>query len=66
MLHRIRLAAVDVCGGPDGRNSDEILRFNDCHQQAVARAVAGLNAPQVTAAYRAGPDQTAWLSHWLR
>ena len=59
MLHRIRLAAVDVCGSPAGRDSQEVLRFDACYQDAVARAVAGLDRRLVTLAYeKRGSDRT--------
>ena len=58
MLHRIRLAAVDVCGSPAGRDSHEVLRFDACYQDAVSRAVAGLDRRLVTLAYeKRGSDR---------
>jgi len=55
MLIRIRKAAADACRdspGMEGHDSDTLERFDDCYRQSIRRAVEGLNAPLVTAAYQ--------------
>ena len=49
MLQRIRRAAASICA-PDANGHAEILAADACRRQAVARAVATLDAPAVTAA----------------
>ena len=61
MLHRIRLAAVDVCR-TDERTHAAILRSEACRQQAVAEAVSRLRAPRVTAAFDALSVREHWAS----
>jgi UrcA family protein len=54
MLKRIERAAADACRqapGFVGVDTETILRTQACARDAVDRAVAGLNAPKVTAAY---------------
>jgi UrcA family protein len=66
MLKRIQRAAADACRqapGYVGNDTDTILRVDSCYRQALARAVAGLDAPKVTAAFagRPGADRLARL-----
>jgi len=66
MLKRIRHAAGQACSqspGLAGNDPDTVLRVRDCYHQAMARAVAGLNAPKVTQAFnrRARDAQLARL-----
>jgi UrcA family protein len=66
MLIRIRKAAADACRdspGMAGHDSHTLQRLDDCYRQSVRRAVEGLNAPLVTAAYQpaAGARQVARL-----
>ena len=63
MLHRIRKAAMRVCT-LDERGHDAVLRFDACRKAAVARGVADLNAPAVTAAFEARNAQRALA--WAR
>jgi UrcA family protein len=54
MLKRIQRAAADACRqAPDyvGNDTVTVLRVNACYRQALARAVAGLDAPKVTEAF---------------
>lgn len=54
MLKRIRRAAGEACRqSPSyvGNDIDTILRVNACYREALARAVAGLDAPKVTEAF---------------
>jgi len=65
MLKRIRRAAGEACRqspGLVGNDADTVLRARDCYRQAVARAVAGLNAPKVTQAL-GGQAQGPLLAH---
>lgn len=50
MLKRIRRAAASLCA-PDATSHADILAADTCRREAVARAVARLDAPAVTAAY---------------
>jgi UrcA family protein len=54
LLKRIRIAAIRVCGGaPNGPLVlSQYPRVRDCRAKAVENAVAKLNNPVVTAAYR--------------
>jgi UrcA family protein len=53
MLARIKSAASRACGGrPDTRDTSEARRYRQCVRDAVARTVADLDAPLVTAAHR--------------
>jgi UrcA family protein len=54
MLKRIRHAAGQVCSqtpGNVGNDPETIARNVACYRRTVARAVAGLNAPKVSALY---------------
>jgi UrcA family protein len=54
MLKRIQRAAGEVCRdapGYVGNDADTVMRVNACYRQALARAVAGLDAPKVTQAF---------------
>jgi len=54
MLQRIRKAARQVC--ENGETTHEaVLRYDACRREAVARAVAALNAPAVKAAFDGRP-----------
>lgn len=58
MLKRIRHAAALACSqspGMAGNDPETIERSIACYRQSLARAVAGLNAPQVTQAYSGQP-----------
>ena len=45
---RIRRAARAVCGSPDLRDLAAVQRADKCINEAIARAVAQVNAPLVT------------------
>lgn len=53
LLKRIDDAATEACGAPrfSLREMRQAVRSSACHEQGMARAVAGLNAPTVTALY---------------
>jgi UrcA family protein len=59
MLTRINRAATAVCSrqAQAGSTADVMARFEACHREAVARAVAQLGAPSVLAAYEARPTR---------
>jgi UrcA family protein len=59
MLQRIRRAAASVCA-PSATSHADILAADTCRREAVARSVAKLNAPAVTAAFDAGSAHMAW------
>lgn len=63
MLRRIRAAAGRVCA-PHETSHAAILAADACRREAVARGVARLNAPAVTAAY--GPASGARAVAWRR
>ena len=59
MLKRIQRAAGEVCRdapGNAGNEADTVMRVNACYRQALARAVAGLDAPKVTQAFAPLPS----------
>lgn len=59
MLKRISRAATAVCSrqAEGGSSADVMARFETCHRETVARAVAQLGAPSVLAAYEARPTR---------
>ena len=59
MLKRIRRAAGEACRespGTIGTDIDAVTRMDACYRRALARAVAGLNAPRVTEAFAPAAD----------
>jgi len=54
LLARVDKAAMTACGAPASslREYRDAVRRSDCHQRSMNRAVAQLNSPTVTAAYR--------------
>lgn len=61
LLSRIEAAARTACGGaPDIRQLDRVARFEACRRSAVARAVAAVDSPLLTAlAHRGAPGSFA-------
>ncbi len=56
MLKRIQRAAADLCRQASASNEPETtLRSQACYRETMARAVGGLNAPNVSALF-AGPS----------
>ncbi len=56
LLKRIDAAASTACGGaPDIRQLDQLASFEACRRPAVARAVAAVDSPMLTAMARGGP-----------
>jgi UrcA family protein len=49
LYRRIRSAAASVCGAYDGVLLEEKARWNECVDQAVARAVAAVHSETLTA-----------------
>lgn len=48
-LHaRIERAATEVCGGDDRTNLAQLLRRGQCRSDAIVRAVAAVNLPQLS------------------
>ena len=55
LLKRIEAAANTVCGGaPDIRQLDQLASFEACRKSAVARAVAAIDSPMLTAMAHGG------------
>jgi UrcA family protein len=55
LLKRIEAAANTACGGaPDIRLLDQLARFEACRRSAVARAVAAVDSPMLTAMAHGG------------
>ena len=55
LLERIEVAANTACGGaPDIRQLNQLARFEACRTSAVARAVAAVDSPRLTAMARGG------------
>ena len=61
LLQRIEAAASTACGGaPDTRQLDRWALFEACRRSAVARAVAAVDSPMLTAmAHRGSPASFA-------
>ena len=58
LAFRTRQAAMDVCGG-DSLLVRTTRRFRDCTEDAVDRAIAGLNAPLLRAALHRPMEEVA-------
>ena len=55
LLKRIRTAANTVCGGaPDIRQLNQLASFEACRRFAVARVVAAVDSPMLTAMAHGG------------
>jgi UrcA family protein len=55
LLKRIQAAANTVCGGaPDIRQLNQLASFEACRRSAVARAVAAVDSPMLTAMAHGG------------
>ena len=55
LLQRIEAAANTACGGePDIRRLDQLATFEACRRSAVARAVAAIDSPMLTAMAHGG------------
>lgn len=61
LLKRIDSAANTACGGqPDIRQLDQLASFEACRRSALARAVAAVDSPMLTAmAHRGSPASFA-------
>jgi len=55
MLRRIHAAALRVCAASETSHA-AILQAQACRREAAASGVSRLNAPAVTAAYKADPS----------
>jgi UrcA family protein len=65
LYRRIVGAARQVCGGSDGRSLQEKQEFSICRKLSIARAVAAVDQPALTAlhAVKTGqPESTAKLA----
>jgi UrcA family protein len=52
LYRRIRAAARDVCGRPEFRSFELTRLRNECVDEAIAAAVAGVNRPQLSAVHQ--------------
>jgi UrcA family protein len=59
---RIKSAAAEVCQPVPAREVESVLRSQRCMQQAIARAVADVNAPALTSYYLAKTKQVISLA----
>jgi UrcA family protein len=59
---RIKSAAGEVCQPVNAREVESVMRSNRCTQQAIARAVADVNAPALTSYYLAKTGQAITLA----
>jgi len=59
---RIKSAAGEVCQPVPAREVESVLRSQRCMQQAIARAVANVNAPEFTSYYLAKTGQATTLA----
>jgi UrcA family protein len=59
---RIKSAAGDACQPVPAREVESVLRSQRCTQQAIARAVAAVNAPELTSYYLAKTGQATTLA----
>jgi UrcA family protein len=65
LYRRIVGAAQQVCDTPNGRSLEAKVRFGICTKQSIARAIAAVDHPALTAlhAMKTGqPDRTAKLA----
>lgn len=59
---RIKSAAGEVCEPVNARALESVERSHRCTEQAIARAVADVNAPALTSYYLAKTRQTITLA----
>jgi UrcA family protein len=59
---RIKSAAGEVCQPVNAREVESVMRSNRCTPQAIARAVADVNAPALTSYYLAKTRQVITLA----
>lgn len=53
LFARIQRAAYDVCNGYSGSFAEMQITMSPCYSTALAKAVADVNSPQLSAIYRA-------------
>jgi UrcA family protein len=59
---RLRLAAAQVCAPFRGSKLQEMTKWHECFDPALARSIAEIDEPMLTAYYRSRMGTTAALS----